>query len=74
MVAFRGGFHGRTQGALSCSSSRADLRAGWGGLGTNVHISPFPRPSGDGQRLEDAAARARSPDWTTSIATSWSPR
>ena len=58
VVVFRGGFHGRTQGALSCSTSRPDLRAGWGGLGTNVHVSPFPRPSGAGQGLEDAAAVA----------------
>lgn len=46
-VAFRGGFHGRTQGALACSSSRSDIRAGWASLGANVHLSPFPSAAGD---------------------------
>ena len=55
VVAFRGGFHGRSLGALACSSARADARAGWAALGANVHVSPFPddeSPEAAGRALE----------------------
>jgi len=42
IVAFRGGFHGRTQGALAATSSRAALRVGLEADG--VRVAPFPRP------------------------------
>lgn len=54
VIAFRGGFHGRTTGAMACSTSRAGMR---GALGAGIAVAPFPRPAawaGD----DGAAARA----------------
>lgn len=58
VVAFRGGFHGRTQGALACSTSRADFRVG--PLPGGIALAPFPRPlewGGDPDRAADEALR-----------------
>lgn len=42
VVAFRGSFHGRTQGALAATTSKAAFRQGvWAG---DVHVAAFPRP------------------------------
>jgi 4-aminobutyrate aminotransferase len=43
IIAFEGGFHGRTLGALSLTNSKIKQRAGFGPLLPMVHHSPFPR-------------------------------
>jgi 4-aminobutyrate aminotransferase len=44
IVAFRGGFHGRTVGALSVTSSKSAYRKGYGSLMPEAHIAPYPYP------------------------------
>jgi len=41
-VAFRGGFHGRTWGAMSVTSSNINYRTGYEPLLAGVHLSTFP--------------------------------
>ena len=43
VVAFEGGFHGRTLGSLSVTSSKATMRAGHEPLGGGVLTVPYPR-------------------------------
>jgi 4-aminobutyrate aminotransferase len=43
IIAFEGGFHGRTMGALSLTNSKVRQRAGFGPLIPMVHHAPFPR-------------------------------
>jgi 4-aminobutyrate aminotransferase len=43
IIAFEGGFHGRTLGALSLTNSKIKQRAGFGPLVPMVHHAPFPR-------------------------------
>jgi 4-aminobutyrate aminotransferase len=43
-VAFRGGFHGRTHGALALTSSNVKYRAHFEPLVGAVHFAPFPYP------------------------------
>jgi len=43
IIAFDGGFHGRTMGALSLTNSKIKQRAGFGPLVPMVHHAPFPR-------------------------------
>lgn len=43
-VSFRGGFHGRTHGALSLTSSNVKYRAHFEPLVGGVHVAPFPYP------------------------------
>lgn len=42
IVAFKGGFHGRTLGATSVTSSGMNYRAGYEPLLPGVHLLPFP--------------------------------
>ena len=42
-VAFGGGFHGRTLGSLSVTTSKAAFRAGYEPLLPGVHVVPYPR-------------------------------
>jgi 4-aminobutyrate aminotransferase len=56
IVCFRGSFHGRTQGALSATTSKAAFRMGLGAGAT--HVAPFPRPDELGVSPEEAAAHA----------------
>ncbi len=42
IVAFRGGFHGRTLGAMSVTSSAINYRTGYEPLLPGVHLSTFP--------------------------------
>ena len=42
IIAFEGGFHGRTMGALSLTNSKIKQRAGFGPLLPMVHHAPFP--------------------------------
>lgn len=44
LIAFKGGFHGRTTGALALTSSRARQRAGFGPLLPDVHHVEYPNP------------------------------
>jgi 4-aminobutyrate aminotransferase len=43
IIAFEGGFHGRTMGSLSLTNSKIKQRAGFGPLIPMVHHAPFPR-------------------------------
>ena len=43
-VSFRGGFHGRTHGALSLTSSNVKYRTHFEPLIGGVHVAPFPYP------------------------------
>ena len=43
-VSFRGGFHGRTHGALSLTSSNVKYRAHFEPLVGGVHFAPYPYP------------------------------
>jgi 4-aminobutyrate aminotransferase len=56
MVCFRGSFHGRTQGALAATTSKAAFRLGLGTSG--VHVAPFPRPDELAMSADDAADHA----------------
>ena len=56
IVCFRGSFHGRTQGALAATTSKAAFRMGLGAGG--AHVAPFPRPDELGIAPEQAAAHA----------------
>ncbi|MFO7531435.1 MAG: aminotransferase class III-fold pyridoxal phosphate-dependent enzyme [Candidatus Limnocylindrales bacterium] len=42
IIAFSGGFHGRTYGATSLTSSSLNYRSGYDPLVPGVHIAPFP--------------------------------
>ena len=53
IVAFTGGFHGRTYGALTLTTSKEYYRTGYGPLLPGVHHVPYPRPLSMGG--EDAA-------------------
>jgi 4-aminobutyrate aminotransferase len=44
IVVFRGGFHGRTTGAATLTTSKAAYRRGYGALLPEVHVAPFPYP------------------------------
>ena len=46
VIAFLGGFHGRTYGALSLTASKAKYHAGMGPLLPGIHHVPYPRPGG----------------------------
>lgn len=56
VVCFRGSFHGRTQGALAATTSKAAFRLGLGG--GSVHVAPFPRPDELGVSADEAADHA----------------
>ncbi len=43
-VVFRGGFHGRTHGAMSLTTSSVKYRAHFDPLLTGVHVAPYPYP------------------------------
>jgi 4-aminobutyrate aminotransferase len=53
VVVFRGGYHGRTLGAASCTTSRAVLHPA--GLVAGTAVAPFPRPWEWGLDTESAA-------------------
>lgn len=46
VIAFRGGFHGRTTGAATLTTSKAAYRKGAGAMLPEVYIAPFPYPLG----------------------------
>ncbi|CUR45168.1 aspartate aminotransferase family protein [Alloalcanivorax xenomutans] len=42
LIAFQGGFHGRTLAAASLTSSTTKVRSGWGPMMAGVFFAPFP--------------------------------
>jgi 4-aminobutyrate aminotransferase len=44
IIAFRGGFHGRTAGALTVTTSKSSYRLGYGAMLPEVYVAPFPYP------------------------------
>jgi 4-aminobutyrate aminotransferase len=44
IIVFRGGFHGRTTGAMTVTTSKAAYRRGYGALLPDVYMAPFPYP------------------------------
>lgn len=42
VIAFRGGFHGRTHGAMSVTSSRVKVRGHYEPLLSSIYFAPFP--------------------------------
>ncbi|MEO6577352.1 MAG: aminotransferase class III-fold pyridoxal phosphate-dependent enzyme, partial [Candidatus Limnocylindria bacterium] len=43
-IAFRGGFHGRSHGAMSLTTSSVKYRAGFDPLLPGIHFAPYPYP------------------------------
>jgi len=58
IIAFSGGFHGRTYGATSITSSSLNYRSGYDPLVPDVHIAPFPNAYRDFGGDEEAASAA----------------
>ena len=62
IVAFRGGFHGRTFGAMSVTTSALNYRVGYDPMVPGVQFAPFPLPyrdfGGDDSAATDAALAA----------------
>ena len=44
IIVFRGGFHGRTAGAATLTTSKSLYRTGYGALLPEVHVAPYPYP------------------------------
>src|SRR5712692_1538467 len=44
IITFRGGFHGRTVGAATLTTSKSQYRRGYGALLPEVYIAPYPYP------------------------------
>lgn len=44
VIAFSGGFHGRTYGAMALTSSKSKYRGGFAPLPSGVHIAPYAAP------------------------------
>jgi 4-aminobutyrate aminotransferase len=58
LIAFRGGFHGRTHGAMSLTSSGVKFRGHYEPLLPGVHFAPFPYPLRNPTGRTDEAALA----------------
>ncbi len=58
VITFRGGFHGRTMGAVSYTTSNAKYRDGYHPVLGSVFVAPFPHPYRWGVSEEDATERA----------------
>ncbi len=54
IIAFHGGFHGRTVAAASLTTSGTKFRSGFAPLMAGVHVSPFPDPSHFGWTQQEA--------------------
>ena len=54
VVVFRGGFHGRTMGAVSYTTSTAKYRQGYHPILPSVFVTPFPHPYRWGLSQQDA--------------------
>ncbi len=44
VIVFRGGFHGRSTGAMAVTTSKSAYRRGYGALLPDVYMAPFPYP------------------------------
>jgi len=44
IIVFRGGFHGRSVGAASVTTSKSLYRKGYGALLPEIHVAPYPYP------------------------------
>src|SRR5690625_6695236 len=65
VIAFHGGFHGRTVAAAALTTSGTKVRSGFAPLMAGVHISPFPDHYHLGWSEEEATRVARNqPDCT----------
>jgi 4-aminobutyrate aminotransferase len=58
IMSFRGGFHGRTMGSVSYTTSKAKYRQGYHPLVPSVFVTPFPHPFRWGMSQEEANAYA----------------
>jgi 4-aminobutyrate aminotransferase len=58
VIVFRGGFHGRTMGSVSYTTSKAHYRQGYHPVLASVMVAPFPHPHRWGMSQEDADNRA----------------
>lgn len=58
IIAFRGGFHGRTLGSVTFTTSKAKYRKSYHPLLPSVFITPYPHPFGWGMTQEEANAYA----------------
>ncbi|NQV07615.1 aminotransferase class III-fold pyridoxal phosphate-dependent enzyme [bacterium] len=58
IIVFRGGFHGRTMGAVSLTTSKATYRAGYHPILPSIFVAPFPHPYRWGMTGEEATAYA----------------
>ena len=54
VIAFRGGFHGRTMGSVTYTTSKAKYREGYHPLLPSVFITPFPHPFRWGMTEDEA--------------------
>ncbi|MDQ2738086.1 MAG: aminotransferase class III-fold pyridoxal phosphate-dependent enzyme [Actinomycetota bacterium] len=54
VIVFHGGFHGRTVGAASMTTSGTKFRSGYSPIMGGVHIAPFPDPGHFGWPVEQA--------------------
>jgi 4-aminobutyrate aminotransferase len=58
VVVFRGGFHGRTMGSVTYTTSKSEYRQGYHPLVPSVFVTPFPHPYRWGLDEEAATTRA----------------
>jgi len=58
VVVFRGGFHGRTMGSVTYTTSSVRYRTGYHPLLPSVFVTPFPHPFREGLDEAEATARA----------------
>ena len=56
LIAFRGGFHGRTLAAASLTTSTSKVRTGWQPLMAGVSIAPFPHAYRYQQNMDECVA------------------
>jgi 4-aminobutyrate aminotransferase len=73
IIAFRGGFHGRTFGAASVTSSSLNYRAGYEPLLPGVYLTPFPAAYPTFRDDPEAAARTALGDLEALLATVVAP-
>jgi 4-aminobutyrate aminotransferase len=54
IITFRGGFHGRTMGSVTYTTSKAKYRQGYHPLLPSTFVVPYPHPFGWGMSQEEA--------------------